>query len=278
PFRNGQEPRGKPKAGDYEEHIKKMINYACHQYEILVGTEDPYPSPNTALIWAARVWADVSCSSPSKYRLCSRIEKLITSRSSHARGALQDRIRPLIASTYGFTTDGSARAKQQNMARYAFLLDRDSATPEPRFHYADVDKRQGFARNPIIMGVIKEHWFTSADAPGVKYPAQFSPLREVTLALLFTTIEYCLDQWATGLWDKGLTFSNKVYHDRYKQHLTHIQEWSSLDPPSSHAIRQRMYDRARRASGAPPATQAPTGFSEAARDRLRSELAAQAAE
>ncbi|KAJ2971088.1 hypothetical protein NUW54_g12584 [Trametes sanguinea] len=254
-----------------------MVMYACHQFEILIATEDPFPSPNTARVWAARVWADASCSTPTRYRLCSRIEKLITDRSSHARGALRDRIRPLIASTYGFTPDGSARAKQQNTAKYVYLLDRDAHAPDARFHYADVEKRQGFAHNPVILSTIKEFWFATPDAAGIKYAAQFSPVREVTLALLMTTIEYCLDQWATGLWDKNLTFSNKVYRPKYEQHLCHVREWGSLDPASSQLVRQRMYDRARRASGAAPETLPPAGLSEAARDRLRLDLASQAA-
>ncbi|CDO78119.1 hypothetical protein BN946_scf184596.g1 [Trametes cinnabarina] len=278
PFRNGQNPSGKPKAGDYAENVTKMINHACRQYEVLLATEDPYPSSSTAVSWAARTWTDVLHSSPSKYRLCSRIEKIITSRSSHARGALRDRVRPLIASSYGFVTDGSARAKQRNMVRYSYLLDSDSMAPELRFYYADLDKRQGFAKNPIILTMLKEHWFGSSDGAGIKYPVQFSPVREVTLALIFTTIEYCLDQWATGLWDKNITFANKAYHVKYQQHLRHIQEWGSLDLDSSRQIRQRMYDRARRASGAPPAALAPTGLSDGARERLRLDLAAQVAQ
>ncbi|OSD02991.1 hypothetical protein PYCCODRAFT_1467299 [Trametes coccinea BRFM310] len=240
----------------------------------LSAHDNPYPSPSTAVVWAARVWADVSQSSPTKYRLCSRIEKLITGRSLHARGALRDCVRPLIASMYSFVSDGTARAKQQNMVKYAYLLDQDAAAPEPQFHYADLEKRQGFAHNSVILATIKEHWFSSIHASGIKYSEQFSPIRKVTLTLLFTTVGYCLDLWATGLWDKSLTFANKVYHEKYKQHLRHIQDWGDLDRASTHVIQQRLYDRARRASGVPPEAQPPLGLLEASHDHLRSELAA----
>ncbi|OSD03871.1 hypothetical protein PYCCODRAFT_1476789 [Trametes coccinea BRFM310] len=272
PFKNGQQPTGKAKAGDYDDHVKKMINDACHQYEILLATEDPYPSPSTAVVWAARVWADVSRSSPSKFTLSNRIEKIITGRGSHARGALRDRLRPLIASTYGFSSEGSTRAKNQNISKHAYLLDSDASEPDARFHYADISTRRGFAHNTVILTVLKDHWFGSADAPGIKYMDQFSPVREVTLALMFTTIEYCIDQWATGIWDKTLIFSNKIYHSKYKQHLQHIQDWGRLDADATRGVRQRMYDRARRASGAPAATLPPAGLPEHARDRLRDDL------
>ncbi|KAJ2981958.1 hypothetical protein NUW54_g10808 [Trametes sanguinea] len=184
---------------------------------------------------------------------------------------------PVSDSSCASRTPAEHSAKQQNMMKYAYLLDRDAAAPEPRFHYANLEKRQGFAHNSVILATIKEHWFSSTHALGIKYSEQFSPIREVTLALLFTTVEYCLDQWATGLWDKSLTFANKVYHEKYKQHLRHIQDWGDLDRASTRVIRQRLYDRARRASGAPPEAQPPSGLSEASRDRLRSELAALAA-
>ncbi|KAI0823818.1 hypothetical protein BC628DRAFT_1324213, partial [Trametes gibbosa] len=281
PFKNGQIPSGNnPKAGDYEEHVKNIINTACHQFEILVATEDPYPPPATTVVWATRVWADISRSTSATYQLSSRIEKIITSRTSHARGALRDRIRPHIESSYGFDRESTLdRVKQQNMARYTHILDRDSPSPEPRFYYADMENRQGFARHPIIMRVIQEHWFSAQDSPGILYAGQFSPIRDVSLALIFTTIEYCIDQWATGMYDKTLMFSNKVYRGKYQQHLRHIQEWCSIDPASSQAIRQRMYDRARRTSGAPAQVLPSTAsLSETARDRLRRDLATQAAE
>ncbi|KAI0828571.1 hypothetical protein BC628DRAFT_1417571 [Trametes gibbosa] len=97
PFKSGSEPVGTPKAGDYKDHIKTMINSACHQFEVLLVTENL-----------------------------------------------------------------------------------------------------------------------------IKYPAQFLPMRDVTQALIFTTIKYCFDQWATGVCDKSLTFTNKIYDLKYEQHLHHI--------------------------------------------------------
>ncbi|KAH9852901.1 hypothetical protein C2E23DRAFT_729674, partial [Lenzites betulinus] len=276
PFKHGQTPTGKPKASDYDPRVDKLIIHACHQFEVLVSTEEPFPEAATPVMWASRVWSDICRRAEVNYTLSDRIEKIITGRSSHGRGGLRDKIRPLISGNYGFLLDGSERSKVANLARYNFLLDRDALDPEPRFHYEDVEARRRFAHNRIVTTVIKEQWFADAGAPGVKYAAQFSPIREVTLALIFTTIEYCLDQWMSGHYDKNLTFSEKVYRAKYEQHLLHIREWCKIDLAATRSIRQRMHDRARRASGAAPEAQVLVGLSSTSRDRLRGELIAYA--
>ncbi|KAH9847642.1 hypothetical protein C2E23DRAFT_741233 [Lenzites betulinus] len=278
PYKQGQVPSGKPKCADYDPRVDKLIVHACHQYEVLLSTEEPFPEPGSPVTWAFRVWSDVCKSANVNYTLSDRIEKIIIGRSSHGRGGLRDKIRPLVAGTYGFLLDGTEQSKVANLARYNFLLDRDAEQPEARFHYEDVETKRRFAHNRIITTVIKEQWFADMAGPGIKYAAQFSPIREVTLALIFTTIEYCLDQWATGHYDKNVTFSDKVYRAKYQRHLLHVHEWCKIDVNTTQDIRQRMYDRARRASGAMPEARALVGLSSTARDRLRIELAASAAQ
>ncbi len=130
----------------------------------------------------------------------------------------------------------------------------------------NVETKQGFAQNKLITTAIKAQWFADVGAPGVKYSSQFSPLREVTIAFIFTTvsaflngsalymyinvltvsqIEFCLDQWASGHYDKNLTYSDKVYRAKYAAHLKHVCDWCEIDHDGTRTIRQRMYDRAR---------------------------------
>ncbi|KAH9847795.1 hypothetical protein C2E23DRAFT_863158 [Lenzites betulinus] len=276
PFLNGRDPSGKPKAGDYESNVNKLIVLACHRYEVLIATDTPFPETEKQDTWAAHAWAEACAGAQVAYRCTDRIQKIITGRGSHARGTLRDKIRPLIASTYGFATDGTERAKAKNIARYTYLLDRDAANPEPVFHYKDVDTAAGFAHNTIVLSAINAEWFADPTSPGVKYMAEFAPIREVTLALVFTAIEFCLDQWANGTF-KHMSFSEKLYSPKYNIHLKQVQDWSLGDPDASQIVRQRMYNRARRASGAAPPAAPAAGLATASRNRLRLELAAQAA-
>ncbi|CDO76812.1 hypothetical protein BN946_scf185033.g9 [Trametes cinnabarina] len=288
PFLQGRAPTGKPKAGDYEPHVNRMIIKACHQYEVLIATEDPFPDLSTQDAWASRVWADVCNSTQVFYKLSDRIEKIyvtltgqllhqISGRDSHARGALRDKIRPHVTGTYGLLTDGSERSKTKNKERYDYLVDRDSTVPEPVFHYKDVEARTGFAHNTLVLRALQEQWFADASSPGIKYRTQFSPVREVTLAFIFTTIEFCLDQWTDGTFNKSHTFAEKFYKTRYELHLKQVRDWCATDPGAAQTVRQRLYDRVRRASGAAPVLAPRAGLSDSSKDRLRMELAAQAA-
>lgn len=63
--------------------------------------------------------------------------------------------------------------------------------------------------------------------------------------LAASQIEFCLDQWASGHYDKHLTYSDKVYRPKYAVHLQHVKDWCDINRDATRAIRQRMYDRAR---------------------------------
>ncbi|KAI0666770.1 hypothetical protein C8Q78DRAFT_983464 [Trametes maxima] len=277
PFKEGRTPGTKPKAGDYEPHVTKLIINACHEYEVLIATDNAFPDPATQNVWATRVWTSVCSGAHTFYKLTDRIEKLITDRGSHARGELRDKIRPHIVKNYGFNDDGSERAKVHNLALYHRLLDCDAESPDPAFIYKNVETRYKYAHNAIILDAIKAEWFADANAPGIRYPSQFSPLRDVTIALLFTMVEYCLDRWANGCLNKSLTFTQKAYEGKYLEHLARVRDWVKLAPESAQTICQRIYDRARKASGATPLISRSAGLPEEARERLRLELAAQAA-
>ncbi|KAH9893249.1 hypothetical protein C8Q73DRAFT_524943 [Cubamyces lactineus] len=257
PFLRGQVPSGKPKAGDYEPHVSKMIVHACHQYEVLLATEDPFPDLGLRDAWATRVWTDVCSSVQVFYKLTDRIEKIIIRRDSHARGTLRDKIRPHIIATYGFLTDGSERSKVKNIERYNRLLDRDAIEPEPVFHYKNVETRTHFGHNALVRRALQEQWFADPTGPGVKYLSQFSP-------------------WADGTYSKNLAFSEKAYKACYDRHLKQVHDWSATDADASRTVRQRLYDRARRVSGAGPVAAPQVGLSESSKDRLRAELVAQA--
>ncbi|KAI0640991.1 hypothetical protein C8Q79DRAFT_920521, partial [Trametes meyenii] len=279
PFRDGKVPEGgKPKAGDYEPGASRLILRACREYEVLIATENPFPDPAMQNAWATRVWTSVCTGAQVSYKLTDRLERIITDRGSHARGEVRDKIRPHIEKNYGFIDDGSERAKLHNIATYHRLLDSEAPNPDPIFVYKNPETRYKYAHNTIILKAIKETWFADPSlAPAIKYASQFSPIRDVTLALLFTAVEHCLDQWAEGSLNKNLMFTQKAYETKYNIHLQHVRDWINLAPESAETIRQRMYDRARKASGATPLVARPAGLSEETRERLRMELAAQAA-
>ncbi|KAI0676308.1 hypothetical protein C8Q78DRAFT_1141488 [Trametes maxima] len=245
PFKDGKVPEGKPKAGDYEPGASKLVLRACREYEVLIATEDPFPDPAKQNAWATRVWTSVCTGAQVSYKLTDRLERIITDRGSHARGEVRDKIRPHIEKNYGFIDDGSERAKLHNIATYHRLLDSEAPNPDPKFVYKYIihqnpETRSKYAHNAIILKAIKETWFADPSlAPAIKYTSQFSPIRDVTLALLFTA-------WAEGSLNKNLMFTQKAYETKYNSHLQHVRDWINLAPEFAETVRQRMYDRARR--------------------------------
>lgn len=79
PYKHGQVPTGKPKASDYDPRVDKLIIHACHQYEVLLSTEEPFPEAGSPVMWASRVWSDVCRSAEVNYTLSDRIEKIVSS-------------------------------------------------------------------------------------------------------------------------------------------------------------------------------------------------------
>ena len=64
-----------------------------------------------------------------------RVDFKIVARDTHARGALKDTVRPMIATAYGFTEASDEGARAANRARYVRLTDEGNGEPNPTFHY-----------------------------------------------------------------------------------------------------------------------------------------------
>ncbi|KAI0737727.1 hypothetical protein C8Q80DRAFT_1114577, partial [Daedaleopsis nitida] len=273
PFCGGQVPKGAPKASDYEPGTTKHILSACHHFEVLVCTVDPYPDETTQDKWAKETWAQACATFDVQYKLTDRVHKLITDRVPHARGTLKDTVRPLVASEYGFTEASDEDAKAANQALFVRLVDDQSAEPDPQFHYKDPDSRWGFAEHKLIKTIIRERWFTRSDAMGPCYPDKFSPIRQETLALIFTAVHFCIDQWSDGTPRQGGKFWDKDYKPKYHDHLARIKDWIEIDTDHARGYLQKLHNDARCASGASPISAPVKGLSAAARARLQAQIA-----
>ncbi len=78
PFRGGNAPKGAPKASEYEPHVTRTILVACHHFEVLVCTEDPYPDDTTTLAWAQTTWSAARDRMKVGYKLTDRITKIVS--------------------------------------------------------------------------------------------------------------------------------------------------------------------------------------------------------
>ncbi|KAI0357941.1 hypothetical protein OH77DRAFT_1422089 [Trametes cingulata] len=280
-YRNDQVPTGSAKAQDYEPHIRRLILQAIRDFESRVVTEDPFPTPELQTHWAIAAWSAVQSGQPAddQYELPDRVITLITDRTSRIRGALRDKIRPSIASAYGFIQDGTHDATRNNYLKYQRLMnvDPDTKRPDPIFHYRDVETQAGFARNPVIFQAIRDAWFPSnGQKLGTQFRSRFEPISLASLALIFTVIHYCIDQWADGAYNPELEFTEHAYGTTYKTYLSKLSEWESIDVSKVQKIRKKLHDRARRAIGEPVETpEGVHGLRPDVRERAKAELQAE---
>ncbi|KAJ6610254.1 hypothetical protein B0H10DRAFT_2225146 [Mycena sp. CBHHK59/15] len=108
------------------------------------------------------------------------------------------------------------------------------------FHYEDTAELMGYAGNPIIIESIRVLWFKTKAGRGIIYLQFFSPIALVTLALIFTAIEFCIEEYSTGRFQQG-TFDEAFNKDRYETHLKDLTDWAALMPAITDKIRQKMH-------------------------------------
>ncbi|KAK6971783.1 hypothetical protein R3P38DRAFT_3297868 [Favolaschia claudopus] len=263
---------GKPPGGsrtnlkDYTEAGANLIKRAQHLYEVHVWTRASYPGAALQLETVKNVWDIVCIEAQSPMELTDRMASMIAKYGAHGRSYVVDKVRPLIASAYGFKTGSSDKVKDNNIATYKMLLE------ESAFHYKDPETRTGFAKNDIIMGAIVATWFKTKSGRGITYSDYFSPIPLVTLALIFTVIEFGIQEWSTGQFQQA-TFDETANKIIYDNHLLDLIDWDALKPEVTSIVLQRMHDEARAGTGA-ALIKASGRMTEEARERALAELEA----
>ncbi|KAJ7186673.1 hypothetical protein C8R46DRAFT_1206671 [Mycena filopes] len=67
-------------------------------------------------------------------------------------------------------------------------------------HYLqDTASHQGFGENKIITSVQRLTTFRDSDSVGILFPSLFNPITLPHVALNFTVVDFCCDEWSTGL-------------------------------------------------------------------------------
>ncbi|KAI0309735.1 hypothetical protein OF83DRAFT_1071594, partial [Amylostereum chailletii] len=239
PFHNATIPVGRPKAHDYSEDVYSLIQTAIRRYESKVVTCAAFPTLEDQMKWAEAVWKNANTSFNEPYKLTSRINSLIKGSSSNARGELKIAVRKLIPHVYGLTTDGKAKAIAKNKKRVAQLLAGHA------YMYKDSVGLTGYAEAPIISLVLRATWFKNARDRGNEFSNYFNPITAVTLALIFTMVRYCLEEWVNGVEIEGAPFTEAGYKQQYDARLSDIEDWTRENPEFFKNLGRKLYTRAR---------------------------------
>ncbi|KAF7970456.1 hypothetical protein HWV62_23905 [Athelia sp. TMB] len=217
-WKNGAAPmNSRPKAGDYDAAGYSVIISSSKEFMIRVATVDLYPELDVQLEWCTSIFKEQCKKLGGEYKCTDRISGLIRARCSNARSILLGHVRPKIASTYGFIISDKSKTIKKNKQCYDVLVE-DGA-----FHHKDPKERAGFAQHKIVSDILHSAYFANKNDDGVKFSDYFKPISLVTLAAIFTVVEFCLDEWSTGTFEQA-TFNEKAGCECYKGHLESLKK------------------------------------------------------
>ncbi|KAM6494015.1 hypothetical protein JOM56_010376 [Amanita muscaria] len=209
-FRNGRVPGKSPKASDYEEGIEKMLLNAMHEFACLIFTVNAFPDDEIQIQWAQTVWKNACNKADSHYELSHRMIKLITERDSWARGLLKD-------------------------------------AAHDAFHHKDPEAGTGFAENSIVADILETALFEDSSDYGVRFAKYFNPIPINLLALVFTIIEFLIDEYTTG---EKTSFREKNNIEQFEKHSQRIEEWNKLNKQVTTNIRMKLFKKLMKRAGA----------------------------
>ncbi|KAJ3541269.1 hypothetical protein NM688_g6110 [Phlebia brevispora] len=202
--------KGKPNESDYPARERLLIKGTLKNFLIKIYTVNSFSDDDMALAWAMGAWSEVCMQAKHEYhdKDSEQIVKLICNRAATARGHLCDEFRELIVPFFKIKADISSNDKYGKKA---------DDTPA---YYAE-------AR--FLLRGLQKCIFKDANAISSTSLSSFSPLPLPTIALCLTTVEFCLDAWASGEYNRDLQFEEGAYCIRYNMHLSQLIRWESLD-------------------------------------------------
>ncbi|KAG6913839.1 hypothetical protein DXG01_003990 [Tephrocybe rancida] len=213
--------RNRPRASDFDSFTKNVVEDAIVGFRTYVSTKNPYPTgDNESRDIAARAWVAACRSRKVEIEFDDDVLKLITARASQTRGQIKTICRSLVETHYRLSLDNNKRV---NRDRVEDLLERSA------FVFKDPVKRTGMLLHGILPAAIGKMWYKSKTDEGVicaEYSDRENGIPLVTIALVLTAIECCLDEWQSGE-RQDLAFSVTTYSPKYKSHLRNLQDFQA---------------------------------------------------
>ncbi|KAF7344217.1 hypothetical protein MVEN_01712400 [Mycena venus] len=255
--------RAKPKAADYEPVVNALLIRAMAEYSMLILTLNAFPDIALQMVWAKQCFSNACHAANERFKINTRIIKLITKRGSHIRSQIVAAVRALFANHYKFKSTSTTPAA----IKYNRDLS-DKLIEGAAFHYKDVNASTGYAQNIILSYVRKAVVFKTKTSLGAIFASHFTPYPLPTLALDSTTATVNgppADSWPREFKEKHLA-------GKYTTHLTDIRNWADMNKTVVDNLRLKWYTRAFRTL-AGPSLDVSTNISDTRAEALRDELA-----
>ncbi|KAF7288333.1 hypothetical protein HMN09_01403000 [Mycena chlorophos] len=256
-FARGYIPGRRPTARDYAPEPKAAVLDGCRYFEAKLMTKTPFPraaavagtaGPQTLTGMCDGAWVYATTKAGVDYACTTHVSRLITARTSRIRGDLvSDHIRPKTQTQYKFG-DGAYQCK-------------DPATLARRFE------------NPIVFNIIKSACFNKKfGSMGVVFEEMFSPISLELIALIYTGVQWCIEEWSTGRQIKK-TFDGNTASRSYVGMLADVKKWEAMDPTFCETLRKKWTRKLRESAGVEDEEAPPSIVTEQVQERMRDDIA-----
>ncbi|KAF8531958.1 hypothetical protein JB92DRAFT_2845510 [Gautieria morchelliformis] len=173
----------KVKLTDFDAEYHATINLACRFYRVILCTEDPFPLGHDQDGYLREAWSLACKEHQVELGADSAAFNLIRQRGSQVRGESQ------------MTTLAQTLTNKHTLV------------------YRDHEARKGLFETPCLIHILQTQWFANPHDEGVAFHLYFNPIPLPTMALVFTAIDNCIDEWKDGQL-KAVDFTEKSYHEK----------------------------------------------------------------
>ncbi|KII83182.1 hypothetical protein PLICRDRAFT_119776, partial [Plicaturopsis crispa FD-325 SS-3] len=158
----------------------------------------------------------------------------IVRRGSQVRGELITKARPIVKGYFGFHSGKDEADVDHNRDLV------DALKSNAGYLYADPEQQVGLCESRLVQEVINAMWFMNKRDEGVTETAFFDPLPLVTVALVFTVIEHCIDEFSTGT-QRETGFSEILCKSHQEAHVQILRDFEAFDPVNFSSILSDIY-------------------------------------
>ncbi|GJJ10136.1 hypothetical protein Clacol_004362 [Clathrus columnatus] len=237
------------KIADLPRSLQSLSQYVITDYKAVLATRCPFPDITEEQLIAGAAIVRGTKKLNVNIELADSLDMLVNiviARDSNFRSDLRTKVIPLVTNHYSFNKVKTQKAIFNNRQLHTTLKNEDG------FLFKHSNKHTGLYEHPILQATINDMWFQDSQSIGIKFEAYFTPFPLITLAIVLTTVEYVIDCWATGTYNREKQFTAKDYHDIYKKHigtLTKVREHSSNAKMRLSNICAKLLRTARRHAG-----------------------------
>ncbi|EIW80283.1 hypothetical protein CONPUDRAFT_90562 [Coniophora puteana RWD-64-598 SS2] len=219
---SGDHTRRRPKARDFPSDVQQLIFAAIHVFYALMCNGHAFPTSFQEYSWSDKAWKKACDHYEHDIRLTAELRKLITDRTSHLRGELKTKARPLVASAFGFedTVDEDAQAANRKLVED---LKKDSSFVY-RVRGNTPEEHRGMFLAKIIQQLINDIFYKGKKATAVKWEEFFTTFPKPGFALVLSAIECAIDEWQSGSFHR-VSFSEMDYRAVFETHLKNLDDF-----------------------------------------------------